>query len=77
VNMGRDISSGDGVQFEISSPLPADLRLLKDGQVIARNRGKTLGHITHESGVYRAEAYRRHLFKTRGWVFTNPIYVDN
>jgi hypothetical protein len=76
VGMGQEIYLGDGVEFDISSPLPADLRLLKDGQVIARFEGRRLSHATKESGVYRVEAYRRHLFKSRGWVFTNPIYVN-
>ncbi len=75
--MGQDISLGDGVELEVVSPLPADLRLLKDGQVIARRSGTVLSHIAQESGVYRVEAYRRHLFKSRGWVFTNPVYVDS
>jgi hypothetical protein len=74
--MGQDISLRDGVEFEIFSPLPADLRLLKDGQVIAHNKGRTVSHVTQDSGVYRVEAYRRRLFKSRGWVFSNPIYVN-
>lgn len=75
--MGQSISLGDGVEVKISSPLPADLRLLKDGQVIARNRGRVLSYVARASGVYRVEAYRRHLLKSRGWVFTNPIYVHS
>lgn len=73
--MGQKIPLGDGVQFEVVSPLPADLCLFKNGEVVVRQKGKRLTHRAQESGVYRVEAYRRHLFKTRGWVFTNPIYV--
>jgi len=76
-SMGQDISLVDGVEFEVSSPLPADLRLLKDGQVIVSKRRTELSYATQESGIYRVEAYRRHLFKSRGWVFTNPIYVNS
>ncbi len=73
--MGEDISLGERVEFEISSPVPASLHLLRDGRVIERKRGKVLRLVANEAGVYRAEAYRRHLLRNRGWVFTNPIYV--
>jgi hypothetical protein len=73
--MGGEISLSDGVELEIASPLKADLRLLKDGQVVAQGWGRTLQHTAQAPGVYRVEARRRHLFKRRGWVFTNPIYV--
>ena len=73
--MGEKISLSGKVEFSISSPLKADLRLLRDGQVVARHEGRTLNYSTAEPGVYRVEAYRKHLGKSRGWVFTNPIYV--
>jgi len=75
--MGQEISAGDGLEFEVSSPLRAELRLLKHGQIIAQTKGRKLSHTAQESGVYRVEAYRRHLVKRRGWVFTNPIYVSS
>jgi hypothetical protein len=61
--------------LSVSSPQPAYLRLLKDGQVITQAKGKALEWQTHEAGVFRVEAYRRFWGKRRGWVFTNPIYV--
>jgi hypothetical protein len=73
--MGGEISLLDHVEVEITSPVKAELRLLKDGQVVARERGKRLRYQAQEAGVYRVEARRWHLFKSRGWVFTNPIYV--
>lgn len=75
-SMGDVIANSGNVEFTISSPLKADLRLLRDGQVVARRKGRTLNYSTAESGVYRVEAYRRHLVKSRGWVFTNPIYIQ-
>ena len=73
--VGEEISLAREVSFEIESPLRADLQLLRDGRVVAQQRGKTLRYSTRETGVYRVEAYRRRLLKSRGWVFTNPIYV--
>ncbi len=76
VGMGQEISmSGGPLDLAISSPVPAELRLLRDGQIIARTKGRQLSHRAQESGVYRVEAFRRHLFRRRGWVFTNPIYA--
>jgi hypothetical protein len=73
--MGEEVPLVGEIALEVASPLKADLRLLRNGRVVARQRGKELRYVTGESGVYRVEAYRRFLFKRRGWVFTNPIYV--
>jgi len=75
--VGQDILLRAEVEFEILSPLQAELRLLRDGEVVARAQGSQLTYSTGEGGVYRVEAYRRHLLKRRGWVFTNPIYVTS
>lgn len=74
--MGEEIALKGKVEFRVSSPQPAEIRLLHHGRVIKRARGKSLRHVVAgERGAYRLEAYRRHLFRKRGWVFTNPIYV--
>jgi hypothetical protein len=73
--MGGQIAFGHNLSLEVTSPLKAELRLLKDGQLVAVTNGKELQYSGSESGVYRVEAYRRHLFQRRGWVFTNPVYV--
>jgi len=49
--------------------------LVHEGKVVAQKRGKILRYKASEKGAYRVEAYRRYLFKNRGWLFTNPIYV--
>jgi hypothetical protein len=73
--MGDEITLQSQILFEISSPQRAYIRLLKDGTSVAHTRGKKLHYTAREQGVYRAEAYRCYLFRKRGWVFTNPIYV--
>jgi hypothetical protein len=72
---GEEMPLSSNVEFTITSPLKAHLRLLRNGRVVAGHEGRTLSYSTAEPGVYRVEAYRRHLAKSRGWVFTNPIYV--
>jgi hypothetical protein len=73
--MGDEITLQSQILFEVSSPHWAHIRLLRDGTIVARTRGKKLHYTAREQGVYRVEAYRRYLFRKRGWVFTNPIYV--
>lgn len=73
--MGDEITLQSQIVFGVSSPQRAHIRLLRDGEVVACTRGKKLHYTAREQGVYRVEAYRRYLFRKRGWVFTNPIYV--
>jgi len=73
--MGQEIALQGEVSLEVRSPRRADIRLLRDGQIVARRLGRGLQWTTSERGVYRVEAYRSFLLRKRGWVFTNPIYV--
>jgi hypothetical protein len=73
--MGDELPLNGGVTLQVKAPARADLRLLKDGEVIKSADGEFITHITTEPGVYRVEAYRRFLGKKRGWIFSNPIYV--
>ncbi len=78
---GRQAIMGDTLLLEgeatlrVTSPLPAKLRLVKDGRAIAETQATTLTWSTAEPGIYRVEAYRDYWGWQRGWVFTNPIYV--
>ncbi|UCC87575.1 MAG: CehA/McbA family metallohydrolase [Anaerolineales bacterium] len=74
--MGDEIPLNGPITFRVSSPLPASLRLLKDGRQVARVRGQELTYEANEPGVFRVEAYRRYRMKSRGWIFSNPIYVS-
>jgi hypothetical protein len=75
-SMGDEIPAKGGITLQARTPSPADIRLLKDGKVIQRWKNQSIAaHFTSEPGVYRVEAYRRYLGRTRGWIFSNPIYV--
>ena len=74
--MGEILAFRDRVELRISVPQPARLRLLRDGQVVAQAVDSRLAMLSHEPGVYRVEAYRRHAGRERGWIFSNPIYVE-
>lgn len=74
--MGDSLKLQEIVTLHIASPLPARLRLLRQGRLVAETTGRELTWQTVERGVYRVEAYRLHWGWQRGWVFTNPIYVE-
>jgi hypothetical protein len=74
--MGDTLPLQEKATLFISSPRQAALRLLHNGQVVAQTTGQRLEWQTTTPGVYRVEAYRRFWGRQRGWVFTNPIYIE-
>jgi hypothetical protein len=75
VSMGEEIYLDGPVILRANAPLPADIRLIRDGEQVARVHGRELIYQTRQAGVFRIEMYRRYRVKQRGWVFSNPIYV--
>jgi len=73
--MGDTLQLQQTATLSVSSPRKAQLSLLKNGQIIAQKKGKTLEYQIDQPGVYRVEAHRRYWGWRRGWVYTNPIYV--
>jgi hypothetical protein len=73
--MGESLVLEKTLELRVTTPSPARLRLLRDGEVIAQTDDRRLALLTHSPGVYRVEAYRRHAGRQRGWIFGNPIYV--
>jgi predicted metal-dependent phosphoesterase TrpH len=74
--MGQTLALKDRVELRVTAPVSGRLRLLRDGEPVAQAYGDRLTLVTHERGVYRLEAYRRFAAKERGWIFSNPIYVQ-
>nr|HID13913.1 hypothetical protein [Anaerolineae bacterium] len=73
--MGDELVRTGATKFEVRTPYSADIRLVLNGRVVVRARGKHLKHTTAEPGVYRVEVYRRYRLGRRGWIFSSPIYV--
>ena len=74
--MGEELPIHTGVTLQIRLPLAVECRLIKDGDLIQtwENR-ETCTYITTEPGIFRVEAYINYLGKSRGWIFSNPIYI--
>ena len=82
--MGDTIAAAGGamgaVRFEARAPFPfrKEVRLLRDGRVIASSREDTLRALSEGPGVYRVEVYlkeRSPLGADIPWIVSNPIYL--
>jgi hypothetical protein len=73
--MGAEAPAGPRRTLRVRVPLPARMRLLRDGVEVARAEGSGLEHEVEEPGVYRAEAFRRARGRERTWIVSNPIYL--
>lgn len=74
VPMGGEAEAGPRT-LHVRTPLPARLRLLRDGRELAAAGGTMLDADVEEPGVYRVEARRRARGSERTWIISNPIYL--
>jgi hypothetical protein len=74
--MGDEIKFTGPVTLQVKLPSSADFRLVKNGIVVKSGHGEAMVHVIDEPGVYRVEAYRQFLGRHRGWIFSNPIYIN-
>lgn len=72
--MGEEIPRAGALIFEVETPAPGAIRLLREGRVVARSYGRSLRFTTAEPGAYRVEVRRTFRGRPRGWIFTSPIY---
>ena len=76
VIMGEEISAKRGVTLQAHLPIPAEIRLIKDGTTIGIWKdSQACAYSASEPGAYRVEVWRNYLGLKRGWIFSNPIYV--
>jgi acetyl esterase/lipase len=77
--MGDQIPlSGLGVgntSMHASLPIPAKVKLIRDGAVVAEDNTAKFAYTPKEAGTYRLEAWLTIDGEDRPWIFSNPIYV--
>lgn len=73
--MGDEASFQPGGRIDVESPLPGQVRLLRDGKEVARTSGVRLSHPVDQPGVYRAEVWLELGGEWRGWTYSNPVYL--
>jgi hypothetical protein len=74
--MGDEVKLADGLTLASRLPLPANVRLLRHGQVVAKSEDKSeFEFVVKEPGAYRLEAWLKLDGEWRPWIFANPIYI--
>ena len=77
VIMGDKANSTGGLTFQIKLPMRAECHLLRNGKSLKTwTNTETITYIETEPGIYRVEAYLEYMGLRRGWIFSNPIYVE-
>jgi len=82
-NKNYQIPMGESHPFEknlmllVNLPYSADCIIFKNGSQYHRSSGKNDIEIEVSSaGIYRIECYKKFLGRKRGWIFSNPIYIE-
>ncbi len=76
VEMGSTAEARFGITLQIRLPQPAEIRLLRNGEVInAWQSAEAAIQMVKEPGAYRVEAYLPFEGERRTWILSNPIYV--
>ncbi len=70
--MGSRINVHRNVKFLTSTPIPGNIRLLRNGKVIKQIKGDVLYLEVDKGGVYRVEVFKRR----KGWIYSNPIVIQ-
>ncbi len=65
------------LKLHVTLPHSADCIILKNGSQYHLSSGKNDLEISVSSpGIYRVECYKKYLGRKRGWIFSNPIYIE-
>ena len=69
------LPAGRNLRLHVQAPDQAEVRLLRNGRVIAQGYADSISYDVRDPGVYRVEVWKHRWGKLRGWIFSNPIYV--
>ena len=75
--MGSEIPFASGMHLEAAAPLAGEFRVLRQGQEVARARGRSLRYAVAGPGIYRVEVWLQIAGESKLWILSNPIYVRN
>ena len=74
--MGDRIKMDAGATLQVHAPMKAPMRLIRFGEIVAEVENKTtLTYTPMEPGAYRVECDIQYHGRTRGWIYSNPIYL--
>ena len=74
---GDEIQLGDGVTLQIKLPLAVECRLIQNGELVKSWKNRNVcSYSANSPGVYRVEVFIYYKGIRRGWIFSNPIYIQ-
>lgn len=75
--MGDSVKLDIGATLQVKTPAKCSIRLLRNGETVAECFGEeNLTYIPVEPGAFRVECKIDYLGKKRGWIYSNPIYLE-
>ncbi len=76
--MGDRVKMDAGATLQARSSIKANMRLIRHGVVVAEvARNTTLTYMPIEPGAYRVECNIKYNGRSRGWIYSNPIYLHD
>jgi acetyl esterase/lipase len=73
--IGDEIGLAGPTTIHAGVSVPAELKLIRNGETVAQSSGTSMDFAVKEVGTYRLEAWLRVDGEARPWIFSNPIYV--
>jgi acetyl esterase/lipase len=74
-DMGDTVPLAGSTRITAQTAVPARLKLLRDGEMVAEASSASLNFAVKEPGAYRLEAWLDIDGEQRPWIYANPIYV--
>ncbi len=74
-DMGDTVPATGETRLRAAFPVPAKVKLIRDGSVVAEQEGSIFTHEVKQPGAYRIEAWLSAGGEDRPWLFSNPVYV--
>ncbi len=71
VMMGESLTQASAVSFHVRLPLPASVRLIRNGEIIKEETTQDFVFDSEIPGVYRVEVYR----DGKPWIYSNGIVI--
>ena len=69
--IGEEINLEESPELIVKTPAKAEIRLIHNGKLIYKTKGKELIHQPKEKGIYRVEVFKG----DKGWIFSNHIKI--
>lgn len=74
-DMGDRVPMFGKTKLEARLPVPAKIRILRNGKVVSESSGDKADFAPQEEGAYRLEAWLTVDGEDRPWIYTNPFYL--